>query len=286
MFQYAAGKALAERHGVKLALDLGGFRRYSQRLFLLNHLSVPEACSEAVPVSGIPFARGVWRQRVNRLLDLAGLPKPAVVLGQYCEPHFQYDPGFELLGPKTVLFGYFQSERYFSSIAEILCDSFSPREPLGAKAAATLAHIEASRLGVSVHIRRGDYLNPGIAKTHGILGEAYYREAIDRIEIGLGQKPDFFVFSDDQVAAEQLLGFVPASRLHYIRGDPERPWEDMTLMACCRHHVVANSSFSWWGAWLNRSPDKIVVAPRAWFAPPESRKRNTSDLYPFSWVLI
>ena len=143
-----------------------------------------------------------------------------------------------MLGANTVLFGYFQSERYFSSIAEILRDFFLLREPLGAAAAETLARIETCRLSVSVHIRRGDYLNPVIAETHGILDETYYREAIDRIEMALGQKPDLFVFSDDIVAAERLLGFVPASRLHYVRGNPERPWEDMALMARCRHHVI------------------------------------------------
>ena len=72
-----------------------------------------------------------------------------------------------------------------------------------------------------------------------------------------------------------MLSFIPGSRLNHVRGDPERPWEDMALMARCRHHVIANSSFSWWGAWLNPSPDKIVVAPRAWFVATELNKRNT-----------
>jgi hypothetical protein len=293
MFQYAAGKALAERHGVRLALDLSGFRRYSERPFLLDRLSVSESYFETGPeksanrfVLNNPFVRGLWKARIDRLLDRARLPKPTVVLGQYCEPHFHYDPAFELLGPKASLFGYFQSERYFSSIAEVLRDCFALRWSLGAEAAGTCARIETCRSGVSMHIRRGDYLNPGIAETHGILGEAYYREAIDRMETTLGHKPDFFVFSDDPVAAERLLSFMPVARLHFVRGDPERPWEDMALMARCRHHVIANSTFSWWGAWLNRSPDKIVVAPRSWFAPAELKKLSTADLYPPGWILV
>jgi hypothetical protein len=139
---------------------------------------------------------------------------------------------------------------------------------------------------VSVHIRRGDYLNPGTAEFHGILGEPYYRQAIDRIEAALGEGIDFFIFSDDPAAAEQVLNFVPKPRLNHVRGDPQRPWEDMALMARCRHHVTANSSFSWWGAWLNRSPDKVVVAPRAWFAPTELKKLNMTDLYPPGWILV
>ncbi len=94
------------------------------------------------------------------------------------------------------------------------------------------------------------------------------------------------MFSDDPAAAEQVLNFVAASRLTHVRGDPERPWEDMALMARCQHHVIANSSFSWWGAWLSRSPDKIVIAPRNWFAPAELKKVNTADLYPSGWVLV
>jgi hypothetical protein len=291
MFQYAAGKALAERHGVGLALDLSGFRNYALRSFLLDHLCVPEADLASVhPASAEKpanyFVRSLWKRRIDRVLGRAGLPKLAASTKHYREPHFHYDPAFEGLGPQTSLFGYFQSERYFISIAETLRDWLLPCEPFGAAAAEVLGRIEASRLPVSVHVRRGDYLNPGTAEFHGIMGERYYRRAIDRIAAALGEGMDFFVFSDDAVAAEQVLNFVPTSRLIHVRGDPERPWEDMALMARCRHHVIANSSFSWWGAWLNRSLDKVVVAPRDWFAPSEPKKQNTADLYPPGWILI
>jgi hypothetical protein len=291
MFQYAAGKALAERHDVPLALDLSGFRNYALRSFLLDRLSVPEAelarASEAsAEKTPHNFTRALWMQRIDRLLVCTGLPKLVASPTQYREPHFHYDPAFEALGPKTSLFGYFQSERYFSSIAKTLRDCLSPREPLSAISVEVLTRIERSLLPVSVHVRRGDYLNHGTAEFHGILGESYYREAIDRIDAALGEGADFFIFSDDPAAAEQVLNFMPKSRLIHVYGDPERPWEDMALMARCRHHVTANSSFSWWGAWLNRSSDKIVVAPRAWFGPAELKKRNTADLYPPGWILV
>ena len=149
-----------------------------------------------------------------------------------------------------------------------------------------LRRIETSRLPISVHVRRGDYLKPGTLEYHGILDQPYYREALARLKAGAGEGAELFVFSDDAVAAEQVLNFVPKSRLVHVRGDQGRPWEDMALMARCRHHVIANSSFSWWGAWLSRSPDKIVVAPRAWFAPAELKKLSTADLYPPGWMLI
>jgi hypothetical protein len=290
MFQYAAGKALAERHGVPLALDISGFRNYALRPFLLDRLLVPEAMTsaQAEPAEKPEenFMRAKWKGRIDRLLAKAGLPKLAASPNEYREPHFHYDPAFEALGPQTTLFGYFQSERYFISIAESLRDWFSPREPLDDAVAAALARIEASRLPISVHIRRGDYLNPGTAEYHGILDDTYYRDALVCLGAGANQDAELFVFSDDLAAAEQVLNFVPKSRQVYVRGDPARPWEDLALMARCRHHVIANSSFSWWGAWLNRSPDKIVIAPRAWFAPNELRSKNTEDLYPAGWILV
>jgi hypothetical protein len=290
MFQYAAGKALAERHGVPLALDISGFRNYALRPFLLDRLLVPEAIAsvQAEPAERREenFTRAKWKARIDRLLGKARLPKLASSPNEYREPHFHYDPAFEMLGPKVSLFGYFQSERYFNSIAESLRDWLSPREPLGEAAAVALKRIETSRLPVSVHVRRGDYLKPGTHEVHGILGETFYRQAFDRLEGMIGRDAEIFIFSDDPAAAEQVLGFIPGSRLNHVRGDPERPWEDMALMARCRHHVIANSSFSWWGAWLDPSPDKIVVAPRAWFAATELNTRNTGDLYPAGWILV
>jgi hypothetical protein len=285
MFQYAAGKALAERHGVSLALalDLSAFR-YKPRSFLLDRLLVPEAvCSEQAEALEV---RAKWKRRIDRLLGRAGLLKLPQSPQDYSEPHFHYDHAFEALGPDTALFGYFQSERYFGSIAERLRDWFSPREPLAGGAAEMLGRIQASRLPISVHVRRGDYLNPSTAKFHGILGKPYYREALARIEAAIGGEAALFVFSDDPAAAERVLNFVPKSRLVHVRGEPDCPWEDMALMARCRHHIIANSSFSWWGAWLNRSPDKVVIAPRAWFAPAELKKLNTADLYPPGWGLV
>jgi glycosyl transferase family 11 len=294
MFQYAAGKALAERHGVPLALDLSGFRavelRNTPRSFLLDRLRVPEAASFVPEEPEKPnqenFARARWKARIDRLLGKAGLPKFRQSRNEYREPHFHYDPVFEGLGPRTAIFGYFQSERYFSSIAGGLLDWFSPRQPLSEGATAALARIQASRLPVSVHVRRGDYLKPGTMEVHGILGGPYYQAAINRIESALGSEVDYFVFSDDAAAAEQVLDFLPKSRFNHVRGDPKHPWEDMTLMSRCRHHVIANSSFSWWGAWLNSSPEKIVIAPRAWFTQTGLRLRDTCDLYPPDWVQL
>jgi len=288
MFQYAAGKALAKRHGVELALDLSGFRAYPLRSFALDRLRVPEAMTErhGTTASANYFFRARRRARIDRLLDRAGLPRLRSSPNSYREPSFHFDHAFEALGPRTELFGYFQSERYFSSIADEIRGYFEPREPLGAAARVAADRIAKSVLPVSVHVRRGDYVQAATAAVHGTLDETYYRKALAQIEDGVGRSPDIFVFSDDPDAAAQVLHFVPSTRITYIQGDPDRPWEDMALIARCRHHVIANSSFSWWGAWLNQSRDKTVIAPRLWFTQKVLLTRDTRDVYPSGWVQL
>ena len=295
MFQYAAGKALAERHGVSLALDLSGFPHDEERRsFLLDRWCVPKADLAKAPEPGAEkpasnVVRSRWRQRVDRVLgqggspDLARAPNP----NHYHEPHFQYDEAFEALGPETALSGYFQSERYFSEIGERLRDFFQPRDPLSPGAQDIAERIASTEVAVSVHIRRGDFVkNPARVRFHGWLEDAYYRRALNVLQGVLKSEMTFFVFSDDAVAAEAVLDFVPAANLVHVRGDPDRPWEDLALMARCHHHVVANSSFSWWGAWLNPSSDKTVIVPRAWFTPIGLRQQNTCDLWPADWILL
>lgn len=291
MFQYAAGKALARRHGVELGFDLGGFQIDRLRGFLLNRLQIPEAMREReessnqVGATGY-FFRALRRQRVERVMAMIGLPGLRSSPNNYREPHFHFDPAFETLGPDTELFGYFQSERYFSAIADDIRFCLQPREPFGMEARITADRIAESELPVSVHIRRGDYVWAATAAVHGLLDEAYYRKALAQVEDRIGRSPNLFVFSDDHTAAAQVLHFVPPERITYVQGDPDRPWEDLALMARCRHHIIANSSFSWWGAWLNRSPKKIVVAPSAWFTPATLCQRNVCDLYPLDWILV
>jgi hypothetical protein len=293
MFQYAAGKALSERHGVGLAMDRSGFRDPKNRSFLLHKLSVPEATSDFVHASATKdgainhFSRARWRLRADRMLAKAGLRALAVPANSYREPHFHFDQRFETLGPETSLFGFFQSELYFSRIAEQLPHLFEPRDQFGEVAKIAADRIAGSALSVSIHIRRGDYTRASTTSVHGLLDESYYRKALELMEARLGgNRFDLFVFSDDLDEAEQVLHFVSPARVSYVRSDSERPWEDMALMARCQHQIIANSSFSWWGAWLNRSPGKIVIAPRRWFAPAALRERNTCDLYPSAWILL
>jgi Glycosyl transferase family 11 len=292
MFQYAAAKALACKHDAELVIDESAFRSYPKRSFLLDRLRVPEAVESVnspidTSLRAKNFATMHWRNRADRVLTRFGLQKLPQPRATYSEPHFQFDPNFFALGPSVSLYGYFQSERYFADIADKLRDYFQPREGFGTQAQAIADAIASSDMTVSVHIRRGDYVTSAeTARVHGSLGVEYYRRALHILQGALASPVTVFVFSDNPADAEAVLDFVPRDKLVHVRGDPGRPWEDMTLMARCRHHVIANSSFSWWGAWLNSSADKIVIAPREWFTLGELRQRNTCDLCPAGWILV
>ena len=280
MFQYAAGRVLALRHDAELKLDLSSFADYPLRRYELG--AFPITAEILDKVDGAPQAtsgRG-WRGRIGRLTG-ALKSRPPTAMPVYREPHFHFDPSFASLKAPVHLMGYWQSPRYFGEIADVLRRDFTPRSPLDPINAAVAARIDNCD-AVSLHVRRGDYVaDPTTAKYHGICSIDYYERAIacvrDRIA-GL----QLFIFSDDPVWVRDNLMFdVPATFV--AANSADHGYRDMQLMAQCKHHIVANSSFSWWGAWLNPSPEKIVIAPKDWFAAPGI---DTRDLVPEAWIRL
>ena len=176
--------------------------------------------------------------------------------------------------------GYWQSENYFESNRSILINDFSFRIPLNARNADALRLISSSN-SVSIHIRRGDYLHNANAKaTHGLCSLEYYHKAIRLIKATIG-KPRFFIFSDDMLWVKAHLE--PEEDCIFVDWNfGVDSYNDMRLMSLCKHNIIANSSFSWWGAWLNRNPDKVIIAPKRWFAG----KINDSNIIPSSWIRI
>jgi hypothetical protein len=287
MFQYAAALALARRHGASLRVDASGFLLYRMRSFQLDKLTIPP---EYLPSE---HTKPLLPARPSAILDLAervlrklGRSVSFSRKGIYREPHFHVDQRFFSLKPPVALHGYFQSERYFASVADELRRHFRPALQFAPDAAEVAEMIERARCPISVHVRRGDYVTgPDAARTHGTLDAAYYRRAMDILAARHDGNFTVFLFSDAPDEAAGLLGFLPADKLVVVRGDPARPWDGMALMSRCHHHVIANSSFSWWGAWLDARSDKTVIAPRAWFTPDRLRMNNTRDLYPPQWIL-
>lgn len=276
MFQYATGRAFALRHGADVVLDVSSFESYTLRRYELDSLQIEARLASADELKAIGGAEPTaWHARL--LAPLRGRPAIQVLR----EAHFHFDPALESARPPIALHGYWQSERYFLDARDRLSRELVPRQPLDPRNASTADKIRATN-AVSLHVRRGDYVSDARTnRYHGTCSPEYYSAAVDYI-VARVPEPHLFVFSDDPAWTSQNMTF-PAPTTYVAANPADEGFRDMQLMAMCRHHVIANSSFSWWGAWLNRAPDKIVVAPARWFA---SSDNDTRDLVPATWVRI
>lgn len=284
MFQYAAGRRLAGRYGTKLKFD-GSFlyRNYSgctprqlelQHLNLELHLATPLEVAEVVGKGPNLFVTGLVR--IKQFCGIGG--RRGTV---YCESVYHYDSMYEVMSDHAYLEGYWQSPQYFVGIEQLLREEFQVTTPLDEKNIEMLEQIRSCN-AVSVHVRRGDYItNPNAAQHHGVCGINYYREAVTHMD-SLVQRPVYFVFSDDPDWTREHLGFIQGAEYVVCNGS-DRGTEDFRLLSNCRHHIIANSSFSWWGAWLGADTDKKVIAPARWYL---HNNIGTTNLFPASWIRL
>ncbi len=271
MFQYATARAVAERTGAEVLLDLRGFESYVLRKPALHRWCVNARIASTRELHRYPE----WRLWLSRRLASMG-----VATRCYNEPRLGFDP--TVLGMRTPLHlnGYFQSERYFASVRPKLFEEFVPQAPLS-PANQRISQVAAETNSVSIHVRRGDYVSdPRNMDVHGICDVGYYDRAIELLRKRTGSAT-YFVFSDDLDWARQNIR-TPGPVFH-VEGNENDPEMDIHLMTRCKHNICANSSFSWWGAWLNRNAGKIVVAPARWFA---STTLDASELVPADWVRL
>lgn len=277
MFQYAAGRALSIRNDTQLALDISDFKNYKLHQGFEFPRLFNQQCGIATHVDVFKMLDWQAPSLIRRVLarrQFASLRHKRFI----AEPHYQYWAGINNLPTNCYLSGYWQSEKYFSDVASQIRKDFTFRLPLqnkNSEFANEISQVDA----VSLHIRRGDYVsNKKTTATHGLCSIDYYQTAIRYIAERVPH-PHFFVFSDDIAWVKDNLK-IDFLCQYVDHNHGAESYNDMRLMSMCQHHVIANSSFSWWGAWLNPSPEKIVIAPKKWFAVDV----NTSDLYPQDWV--
>jgi hypothetical protein len=272
LFQYATARALTLRTGAELKIDLSSYiddplRRYELASYSINGTIINNS-------DGVRS-----RNFVNQLKKVLRLLQSREKY--YREPHFHYDPSVRNLSVPVFLEGYWQSEKYFAEHAINIRHDLIPIQPLELENAIVAEQIRSVN-AVSVHVRRGDYVeNVHTNSYHGVCSIEYYRAAIDWMRRSVGEI-HLFIFSDDHEWTKHNLQ-TNCPTTYVIANPPDRGFRDMQLMAMCRHHIIANSSFSWWGAWLNPRPDKIVIAPKKWFANSEN---DTRDLIPDAWVRL
>ena len=276
MFQYAAGRARSLNLSVPLKLDTRDFSGYQlHQGFELNRVF---NCNAEI-AAGIDLAktldwqRSKFAQRFLRRPQFKCLRHKSYVV----EPHFNYWSGISQLKDNIYLDGYWQSEQYFIEFADKIRTEFTFKLPVSLKnkeISTQISNINA----VSLHIRRGDYVSNAKNAYIGTCSLDYYRAAIAKIN-SIVDKPIFYVFSDDFNWAKNNL-ILDSKSVFISHNTGKESYNDMRLISLCKHHIIANSSFSWWGAWLNRNAEKIVIAPKQWFAG----DMNDVDLVPSNWL--
>jgi hypothetical protein len=268
MFQFAAGYALAKKVNGEVSIIFTSGMGDTQRKYELNNFKdINSYCSRRTKSVFGMFARFISLLKIKKTF--------------YEKNTFVYDPAFFDIGRNVDIFGYFQSEKYFNFIRKDILNIFRFKRVPDPNYVEVVKKINASN-SVSVHIRRGDYvLNKSTNAFHGVLPIAYYKKAINHIKANVS-RPKLFLFTDDPEWVRKKFNFLGRFDLVDInRGDLS--YRDMELMSLCKHNIIANSSFSWWGAWLNLNQDKIVVAPKKWLRD-ESVPLN--DIIPDSWLTL
>ena len=191
--------------------------------------------------------------------------------------YFQFDPAMLKIRHSACIEGYWQHAKYFENITNQLGTIFSFRQEAQGRNSDMLHKILASN-SVAVHIRRGDYvINP----MYGARNMQYYKDAVAFIS-SLLTDIHYFIFSDDPAWVHREIQWIEQKTIIDFNSESEAH-EDLRLMSACKHQIIANSTFSWWGAWLNKNPNKLVVIPKKWRADSQF---DTSGLYLNEWHAI
>lgn len=275
LFQYAAARRLAHKLGTELVLDPYWFSNpvagETLRPLELDKYPVELRLANAAEQRRWRLLRG----RLGRYLPL--LSRTRLIR----ERGFGYNESVAHAKTGSYLLGFWQSEKYFADIRETLLRELTPLAPPSPRDTQLLREMETGD-AICVHVRRGDYVSSSSASAfHGVCSLDYYERAIRHVTERV-KAPNLFIFSDDPDWTRANLG-TGDFPVHYVNHNttPDA-FQDLRLMSHCRHHIIANSSFSWWGAWLSTHPAQIVVAPTQWFLA----NRPTPDLIPADWICL
>ncbi|RFZ95596.1 alpha-1,2-fucosyltransferase [Mucilaginibacter conchicola] len=264
LFQYAVGRHLALKNNAQLKFDLSFYGVPENASFRPFELGSFQLASTVTPKNNR------WNYQLKRLAGKLGLIKLIT------ERNTSYNQSVLAAKGNVYLEGYWQSERYFAAISDTIRHDLTFPEPVPEDRLEIIDQIKKN-LSVAVHIRRGDYVK---LSNYVDLGESdYYKKAVDLISSKLDNIV-YFIFSDDIDWVKQNIHL--QGNCVYVEKS-ENALVDLQLISLCQHQIIANSSFSWWGAWLNKNPTKTIIAPNRWFSDPQI---NTSDIIPSGWIKI
>lgn len=288
MFQYAAARSLTYRNHCRLFVDISNYSfepsvvNVGTRFFSLLHFNI---MGKAVTKEDFQylFTSGkknkLWKFLVKLRLvaDWKFISEPA-------DNYWKFDPEFYALTTRDNIWladGFWQNPRYFSDIVPFIQKEFTLREALNNENLALENEITECQ-SVSIHIRRGDMVHvPVVKDTFGVLDLDYYHKAV-KIMAAQRDQPHFFIFSDDPFWVEDSFKIDYPTTV--VKLNPvDKDYLDLNLMSKCKNHIIANSTFSWWGAWLGKTPSQKVIAPKK---PFRSFDIPIDEYYPPDWVTI
>ena len=275
MFQYAFARHLSIKNSTNLKYDFIYYAGDSKRKYALGCFNIDIEKANRQEIKKFLGTKKPFISRIQRYLQIEINKK---VLR---EKKLNFDKSNLSFGGEAYLIGYWQSEKYFEDIENVICKEFQFKKKPAGKNKSMLKRIMSTN-SISIHVRRSDYvIDRKTNEFHGVTKVQYYKKAIELV-LNKKDKPTFFVFSDDIEWCVKNFDFIKGiTFVDY--NEQEKSYEDMRLMSSCKHNIIANSSFSWWGAWLNQNEDKIIIAPQKWF---RSKNINTKDLIPKSWIMI
>jgi len=282
MFQYAAGRSLAIHHNTELKLDISVLtknkKKITDRYYGLSNYNI---CENFASKAEINNSKKPHKPFYNLYLDISGIITGRIPRQYKKELYFNFDPDFFCSPDNIYLIGFWQSEKYFKNIEEVIRREFTLREKPDNSNLLMSQKILGTN-AISIHVRRGDYVsNPRTNTHHGICQLEYYSRAIKFIEEKCSD-PHFYIFSDDLQWVQKNLD-LKYNHTYMVRNKTQNDFLDMWLMSLCKHHIIANSSFSWWGAWLCKYDKKRIVAPKKWVNDPTV---NICDILPKDWYTL
>lgn len=287
LFQYAFGRALALHNNTELKLD--NFTWYNKfkgredivapRNYALNYFKIKENFASLNEVNRF---RKSYNGVSNRRLHLFSANFFGFKKTFFLEPGFNFCPDVFKLSGNVYFEGFWQSEKYFLNIKDNIYEEFNLKDEYSIDDLEITDLIKDSN-AISIHVRRKDYVNiQRVNQYHGVCSVEYYQRAISHI-LKEVKKPHFFFFSDDIDWVKENFNINNQST--FVSNNSLKACQELRLMSYCKHNIIANSSFSWWGAWLNKNPEKIVIAPEIWFSD-VTMNRQTEDLIPSEWLII
>ncbi|WP_336175308.1 alpha-1,2-fucosyltransferase [Acinetobacter ursingii] len=272
MFQYATAYALARKRNEELILDLSLALNYDVHPLRINQLQ----CHYGKFENKAPeYEKYVFSTKIPSLL------KKYIFFRCYIEQSLKFNKNLLQETGQKKLVGYFQCEQYFKEYRDDLLEEFKPKESFSELQTHIKKMIELDS-SCSMHIRRGDYFtNPEATAFHGMCNNEYFMKALKYLEKKqkIDKNTKIFIFSDDIEWCKENIDIDYDT--YFVPADDKRSEMDMWLMSYCQHNVISNSTFSWWGAWLNQNPNKCIIAPKNWF-----RNGEPNSIVPDLWIQL